>query len=161
MSSKKRANAESVSEPSTLNTAPEIASEPQETVLADSVDASTLPPHLSSALSGLILEYRRLEAEIDAYNAAPYLTDRLDTQSSLKAQIEEICLSIPSKRILSSEGTWSTTRAAKTISKLNQNKLMVESIKRNYDPIEVKAIITASTDKTKGKEYVLINIGKE
>lgn len=157
--SKKHATTKSELEPVPESGAATETPDTQETALADSVDASTLPPHLSSALSGLILEYRRLEAEIDAYNAAPYLTERLDTQTSLKAQIEEICLSIPSKRILGSWG--STTRAAKTISKLNQTKLMEESIKRNYDPVEVKAIIIASTDKTKGKEYVLINIGKE
>jgi hypothetical protein len=136
-----------------------LSSEPDSSPLADSVDTSSLAPYLSSALSGLIAEYTRLEAEIAAYNAAPYLVDRLDTLSALKLQIEEICLSVPSKRIL---GAWgSTTRTAKSTSKLNQNKLMIESTKRGYDPIEVKAIIDLSTDKIKGKEYVLINIGKD
>lgn len=144
---------------STSEEAPESGPEtPQETALADSVEASALAPHLSSALSGLIAEYRRLEAEIDAYLASPDLTERQESQSALKAQIEEICLQIPSKRILGSWG--STTRTAKTVTKLNQTKLMVESTKRGYDPVEVKAIIDLSTDKTKGKEYVLINIGK-
>lgn len=131
---------------------------PSETALADSVEASALAPHLSSALSGLIAEYKRLGAEIDAYLTSPDLTERQESQSALKAQIEEICLQIPSKRIL---GPWgSTTRTAKTTAKLNQTKLMNESTARGYDPVEVKAIIDLSTDKTKGKEYVLINIGK-
>lgn len=139
--------------------APESSLEiPPEMALADSVEASTLPPHLSSALSGLIAEYRRLETEIEAYLASPDLTERQESYAGLKSQIEEICLQIPSKRIL---GPWgSTTRTAKTVTKLNQTKLMVESTKRGYDPIEVKAIIDLSTEKKKGKEYVLINIGK-
>lgn len=130
-----------------------------EMALADSVEASALEPVLSSALSGLIAEYKRLETEIDAYLASPDLVELQESQAALKAQIEEICLSIPSKRILASWG--STTRTAKTITKLNQTKLMKESIARNYDPVEVKAIIDLSTEKTKGKEYVLINIGKD
>lgn len=133
---------------------------PQEMALADSVEASALEPVLSSALSGLIAEYARLGAEIDAYLASPDLVERQESQSALKVQIEEICLSVASKRILAPDNTWSTTRTAKSITKLNQTKLMVESTKRGYDPVEVKAIIDLSTDKTKGKEYVLINIGK-
>lgn len=141
---------------------PEMSQEtPQEMALADSVEASALEPVLSSALSGLIAEYRRLGAEIDAYLASPYLVERAEAHAGLKAQIEEICLSIPSKRIMSPDNTWSTTRTAKTITKLNQTKLMNESTARGYDPVEVKAIIDISTDKIKGKEYVLINIGKD
>lgn len=153
------------SSPDTLEIASEEPSEsgqetPPEMALAASVEATTLPLHLSSALSGLIAEYTRLGAEIDAYLASPDLTERQESQAALKAQIEEICLSIPSKRIMFNDNTW-TTRTAKTTSKLNQTKLMQESTKRGYDPIEVKAIIDLSTEKTRGKEYVLINIGKE
>lgn len=135
---------------------------PSEMALAASVDASFLDPTVSSALSDLIAEYRRLEGEIATLRET-HITPLEEDLASLKDTITSICLTIPSKRILgkSEDGKpWGTTRTAKTTSTLNQNKLIEESTKRGYDPIEVKTIIDLSTEKTKGKEYVLINIGK-
>lgn len=107
-----------------------------------SLDAST-----QSLLLSLISSHKAISSKISS------LTDE---QRGIKESIEEICLEIPSKRIIFPDGL-STTRTSKSSTSFNKSKAISECVNRSIDPIDFLDILTLSTEKKKGKEYVMIN----
>src|SRR5688572_22686387 len=91
--------------------------------LSDSIPATSLPQETSSILSSLVLEYRRLGAEIDK---------REVTRKSLKEEIETIVLTLPTKKVLGPSGSegWALRRDQRTTKSFNKTRLAEESTRR-------------------------------
>lgn len=113
--------------------------------LLETLEARALPSSIAQSLDALCREYRRLGARISSLQK---------DQKEVKESIEELALDIPAKKITGAG--WSTNRQCKTTREIDQQLLMLESASRNYDPIVVREIITASTVEKKGKEYVTV-----
>lgn len=117
----------------------------------DSLPLSSLDPDLSSTLNSLCLEYRRLGSEID---------DREATRKSLKESIEDLILTIPTKRIQAPG--WKTVKSQKVTRPLDKRLLVSECNNRDIDPITVLEIIKAASPEKRGKEHVsILAPGKE
>lgn len=120
-------------------------------IITSEVHLSSLDESTQSLLSSLLSEHTRLSNRISSLTSE---------QKTVKESIEEICLSIPSKRILFPDGL-STIRTAKSSSKFNKSLAILESLARSIDPIDFLDILSLATEKKKGKEYVMINIPDE
>lgn len=117
----------------------------------DSLPLSSLDSTLQSTLNSLCLEHRRLAVEI---------SERVETQKSLKESIEDLILSLPTKRI--SAPGWKTVKSQKITYPLQRPLLVAECNSRGIDPITVIEIIKAASPEKKGKEYVsILGPGKE
>ncbi len=113
---------------------------PTEETSLSSLDSST-----QSLLSSLISSYHEIGKKIESLKESQDLT---------KGEIEEICLNLPYKKI--SSDTFSAIRTRKSSSKFNKSKAISECLSRNIDPIDFLDILTLSTEKKKGEEYVMI-----
>lgn len=117
----------------------------------DSLPLSSLDPTLQSTLDSLCLEHRRLAVEI---------SERVETQKSLKESIEELILTLPTKRI--SAPGWKTVKSQKITHPLQRPLLVAECNRRGIDPITVIEIIKVASPEKRGKEYVsILGPGKE
>lgn len=117
----------------------------------DSLPLSSLDSTLQSTLNSLCLEYRRLGAEID---------EREATRKTLKESIEDLILSLPTKRI--SAPGWKTVKMQKITHPLQRPLLVAECQRLAIDPITVIEIIKTASPEKKGKEYVsILSPGKE
>lgn len=122
--------------------------------LSDSISATSLPQETSSILSSLVLEYRRLGAEIDERNVA---------RVALKEEIEAIVLALPTKKVLGPSGAdgWALRRDARTTKSLNKAKLAEESTRRQINPVDVVEILAFATEEKRGKEFVVVIEGEK
>lgn len=122
--------------------------------LADSLPVSSLPQEVSSVLSSLVLEYRRLGAEID---------EREITRKSLKEEIEIIVLALPTKKVLGPSGAegWTLRRDSKKTKSLNKSLLAEESTRRQINPVDVVEILAFATEEKRGKEFVVVTEGEK
>lgn len=121
----------------------DIVMEPEDDL--DSLPLSSLESTLQSTLNSLCLEHRRVGAEID---------ERVKTQKSLKESIEELILTLPTKRIQAPG--WKTVKSQKITYPLQRPLLVAECNARDIDPITVLEIIKAASPEKKGKEYVSV-----
>lgn len=112
---------------------------------SDSLPLSSLDCTLQSTLNSLCLEHRRIGVEID---------ERVKTQKSLKESIEELILTLPTKRIQAPG--WRTVKSQKITHPLQRHLLIKECNARDIDPITVIEIIVLASPEKKGKEYVSI-----
>lgn len=124
------------------------------TPLSDSIPASSLPQETSFILSSLVLEYRRLGAEIDK---------REVTRKSLKEEIETIVLALPTKKVLGPSGAdgWVLRRDSKKTKSINKAKLAEESTRRQINPVDVVEILAFATEEKRGKEFVVVTDGEK
>ena len=103
-------------------------------------------PRLVSLLPTLVSEYQRLEDEISV---------RKESQEDLKLMIESLVLPLQIKKI-GIPDSWHVIRKQASSSSLNMQKVVEECISRGVDPVLVKDILSAATEKKLGKEYIQV-----